>query len=73
MFRNIAYFLILGQPLIIYLGFLTLIAFILTAAIGFVNFRGPRKIPYKWHPTMAIISIVLAVIHGLLGILARFG
>ncbi len=55
-----------------YLGILTLSSFLFTALIGFLNFKGNHKIPFKWHPRMAVISIALAIIHGLLGILAYF-
>jgi hypothetical protein len=72
MFRNITYFLIFGKPLIMYGGILTLSSFLFTALIGFLNYHGIRKIPFKWHPVMAAISITLAIIHGLLGILAYF-
>lgn len=72
MFRNITYFLIFGKPLIMYVGILTLFSFLFTATIAILNKKGIQKIPFAWHPRMAIISITLAVIHGLLGILAYF-
>lgn len=70
MFRNITYFLIFGKPLIMYSGILTLFSFLITALIAFLNSKGIHKIPFKWHPRMAAISITLAVIHGVMGILA---
>lgn len=70
MFRQITYFPILGKPLIFYLGIITLSSFLFTALIGFLNYHGIRKIPFKWHPRMAAISITLVIIHGTLGILA---
>lgn len=72
MFRNITYFLIFGKPLIMYVGIVTLFSFLFTATIAILNKKGIQKIPFSWHPRMAIISITLAVIHGLLGILAYF-
>jgi len=72
MFKYIAYFLIFGKPLILYTGILTLLSFLFTALIGLLNFKGIHKIPFKWHPRMAVISITLALIHGLMGILAYF-
>lgn len=72
MLRNISYFLIFGKPFIMWLGVLVLSSFLFTALIGFLNFKGIRKIPFKWHPRMATISIILAIIHGALGILAYF-
>ncbi len=64
--------MIFGKPLIMYLGIITLCSFLFTALIGFLNLKGIQKIPFKWHPVMAGISITLALIHGLLGILAYF-
>lgn len=70
MFQDISYALFFGKPLIMYLGVLTLIAFLLTAAIAALNFKGIRTIPFKWHPRCAVIAICLALVHGALGILA---
>lgn len=55
-----------------YLGILTLTSFLFTALIGFLNYRGIRTIPFKWHLRMAAISIALAITHGVLGILTFF-
>lgn len=72
MFVNVAYFLIFGKPLIFYTGILTLLSFLFTALIGFLNYNGIHKIPFKWHPRMAVISITLALLHGLMGLLVYF-
>lgn len=72
MLENITYYPILGKPLIVYLGVLTLTSFLFTALIAILNKRGVYIIPFKWHPRMARVSIVFALIHGLLGILAYF-
>ncbi len=72
MLQQITYFQILGKPLIMYLGILTLSSFLFTASIAVLNRRGIHSIPFKWHPRMAVFSIALAVIHGTLGILAYF-
>lgn len=72
MLRNISYFLIFGKPLIMYMGILTLLSFLFTALIAFLNHKGIHKIPFKWHPKLAAISITLAIIHGLMGILSYF-
>lgn len=53
-----------------YAGIVVLLSFLITASIGFLNYKGNHKIPFKWHPRMAAISISLAIIHGALGILA---
>ena len=72
MFQNITYFLIFGKPLIMYLGILTLLVFLFTAAIAVMNLKGIRTIPFRWHPRCAAIAIFLALVHGLLGVLVYF-
>jgi uncharacterized membrane protein len=67
MLSSIAYFPIFGKPLILYLGITTLSSFIITASIGLMIFRGVR-IPFKFHPTMAGISLTLGIIHGTLAL-----
>ncbi len=69
MFLEISNYLILGKPAIMWGGLLTLLSFLLTATVGFLNYRGVRTIPFKWHPVLAGISITLALFHGTLGIL----
>ena len=70
MLENITYYLIFGLPMIAYLGIATLTLFLATAAIGWMNSRGIRRIPFKWHPRMAKLAITFAVVHGVLGLLA---
>jgi hypothetical protein len=70
MFQDITYFLVFGKPLIMYLGILTLLAFLFTASIAVMNMRGIRTIPFRWHPRCAVVAIFLALVHGSLGILA---
>jgi hypothetical protein len=72
MIQYIAYTLILGKPLIMYLGILTYISFIFTATVGYLNFKGKTVIPFKWHPRLATISIILATLHAILGLSAYF-
>jgi hypothetical protein len=70
MFQEISYAPIFGKPLIMYLGVLTLFAFLLTAMIAVLNSKGIRTLPFRWHPRCAAIAICLALVHGTLGILA---
>ena len=72
MLQEISYFLIFGKPLIMYLGIVTLVAFLLTASIAILNKKGIRTIPFRWHPRCAMFAIGLAIIHGILGVLAYF-
>lgn len=67
MFQDISYALIFGKPLIMYLGILTLLSFLTTAAVGIMNMKGITTIPFVWHPRLAVLSICLALIHGALG------
>ena len=72
MINSIAYTLVFGKPLIMYGGILTFISLIFTASISIMNRKGITKIPFKWHPWMAIITIILATIHALFGLAAYF-
>lgn len=65
---NVAFYPILGKPLILYLGALTLISFLITATIGLRYYRGLIK--FKWHPTMVVISFILAITMGIIGFTA---
>ena len=55
-----------------YLGIITLSAFLLTALIGVLIIKGIGRISFKLHLVMATIAITLAIIHGILGISAYF-
>lgn len=75
MLLNITYYLILGKPLIMYFGIITLLCFFFVAAIGGLVMNGKNKPPFitlKTHMLLAKIAIGLALIHGVLGILAYF-
>lgn len=72
MLAKIAYFLILGKPVVFYLGILTILSLLFTAAIGFLNKRGNHMIPLKWHFRMAGITVALSLLHGVLAISAYF-
>ncbi|MFA5415636.1 MAG: hypothetical protein WC295_09085 [Methanoregula sp.] len=45
-----------------YLGILTLCAFLFTASIAVLNRKGIRTIPFQWHPRMAMIAIGCAIV-----------
>jgi hypothetical protein len=72
MLTEISYFMIFGRPLIMYLGIVTLLMFLLTASIAILNMKGIVTLPFVWHPRLAVLSICLALVHGMLGILAYF-
>ena len=72
MLQQITYYPIFGKPLIMYLGIITLLSLLFTALIAIMNKRGINKIPIKWHPIMARITVTIAIIHGILGLLIYF-
>ncbi len=73
MIHSIAYYLILGKPLIVYMGLLTFSSLLFTAFISVSNVKfNYHVIPFKWHPRVAAVTITLALIHATLGIGSYF-
>lgn len=69
MLQELSYFLILGRPVIFYLGLITFVQILAAAAIAVLNRRGSHAIPFRWHPRVAAAAIACACIHGLFGML----
>jgi len=57
MLTQITYYPILGKPLIMYLGILTLLLFLIAAVIPMLNRKGINRIPFQWHPRIAKIAM----------------
>jgi len=72
MLQDITYYLIFGIPFIAYLGIITIVMFVLTALFALLKRKGKTKISIQWHFRLAYISIILGIIHGILGITAYF-
>jgi hypothetical protein len=68
MLSQVAYYSLLGKPLIMYLGILTLAVFIGAASIPILNKKRVKKISLTWHIRLAKIAIGLGIIHGILGL-----
>jgi hypothetical protein len=68
MIHNLALSLFLGQPLVMYGGIFTFLLLLFTATVGALNFKGIVVIPFKWHPRLAIITIVVAIVHAIFGL-----
>lgn len=68
MIQNIALTQILGLPLVAYGGMTTLLLVLFTAIVGFLNYRGITTIPFKWHPVLALLTIIFSLIHGVMGL-----
>jgi hypothetical protein len=69
-FNQIAYYPILGIPLLIYLGGITIVLLILTAIAGYLVHVGKAKFPI--HRNFVIATITFAVIHGFLAFASRY-
>ena len=72
MLQDITYYLIFGIPFIVYLGIITIVMFVLTALFALLKRKGKMKISIQWHFRLAYLSIILGIIHGILGITAYF-
>ena len=70
MLQEITFYPILGMPLIVYGGVGTFLLFFLTAAVGYSNYKGIRRIGFKWHLRLAVLSLISGLFHGLLGLMA---
>ncbi|MFA4942888.1 MAG: hypothetical protein WC564_04595 [Patescibacteria group bacterium] len=68
MIKSIALIPVLGQPLFLYLGLLSLILFLLAAVIGHLIFKGTKGVSFKWHPALAASAIIVGIIHMVLGL-----
>ncbi|ADN02430.1 hypothetical protein [Spirochaeta thermophila] len=66
MFLSIAYYPILGKPLIFWLGVVSILSLIIT--VGFAYAARRRKIPLTWHMRMGKLTLLLALLHGLLAL-----
>jgi len=73
MISEIANSPLLGKPLIMYAGILTLLFFLTTAYIGMRVLKPKRGIPFKYHLFMARASIVIALVHAAFGLSLYFG
>ncbi len=73
MFGAIVSYAILGIPVAVYLGIITILCLLFTATISILNRRKIRVISMKWHTRMAYVTITVAVVHGGTILLATLG
>ncbi len=73
MFGSFVSYLILGIPVAIYMGVLTMLLLLFTATISILNKRKIRVIPMKWHSRMAYVTIAAGLAHGSVILLALLG
>ncbi|MBW3003803.1 hypothetical protein KY337_04510 [Candidatus Woesearchaeota archaeon] len=69
--NTISYFQLLGKPLIMWLGIMTILLLLTTAYLGYKVFKGRGEL-FMYHKRLAIATILLALVHGTLGVLAFF-
>jgi len=55
-----------------YMGILTLFLLLSTATVGALNLKGISIIPFKWHPRLAMATIIMAIIHAIFGLSIYF-
>lgn len=65
----IGYSLVFGKPLVFWVGISVIIGLFATAIVGFLNSKGNRAIPFKWHPRLAALTLILAAVHAALALL----
>ncbi|MCX6762897.1 MAG: hypothetical protein NT093_03920 [Candidatus Moranbacteria bacterium] len=74
MLSQIAYHQTLGLPLVAYLGMVTLLLLLFTATVGFLNFKMiTNVIPFKWHPRLAALTIIFAIVHAIFALSIHLG
>jgi len=66
MIAEIAYYMILGQPVVVYMGIFALTSLLVTALIQILRRRAIANIPLEWHIRMAWVTLGLAILHAVL-------
>lgn len=73
MFGAIVSYMVLGIPVAVYLGIITVVCLLFTATISILNRRKIRVVSMKWHTRMAYVTIAVALVHGGTILLATLG
>jgi Co/Zn/Cd efflux system component len=68
--RDFAYGLLLGKPIVVWLGILALMLLLSAAAVMFLTLHARKKIPFGWHKRFAVAGIIVALIHMVLALSA---
>jgi len=69
MLAQIAFYKIIGIPLIVFGGGFTLLLLLIAGAIGTLIMKGKASVSVAWHINLARLALVLGIIHGVVGIL----
>ncbi len=73
MISQLAFYPVFGLPAVAWGGVATLISLLATATLGYLYHTGRARFPFRWHPTMAVVTITLGVVHGTIVMLAFLG
>lgn len=71
-FQSFSYYTILGLPVIVYMGLITLILLLSTATLGYMVFTGKGNIKVRTHLRMAVLTVIFALVHAFFAFMARF-
>ena len=64
---------LISFPAIMVAGSILFLCLIGTAMLGFMIMKGKSNIPLQWHINLARLTIIIAVIHGILVMIWFFG
>ena len=70
--QAVAFAPILGRPLIMWGGLFTLLLLLLTGMVAGLNRKGIHTVPMIWHFRLAYLTILLVLVHGIIGMLLYF-
>ena len=70
---ELAYKELLGLPIIGWGGLISITLLVLTFSTGYLNHKGIRIIPFKYHKPLAILTLIFVTIHGAFGVLSNLG
>jgi len=68
MIRDIALIDIAGYPLVVYMGILTLLSLLSTAAYGYLLMKNKIKGTIWNHMRIAVVTIAVAIVHAVLAL-----
>jgi hypothetical protein len=68
MIRDIALIDIAGYPLVVYMGIITLLSLLSTAAYGYLLMKNKIKGTIWNHMRIAAVTIVVAIVHAVLAL-----
>jgi len=63
MLNQIAYFSVLGKPLLFYFGILSFLCMLIAITLIMLNKKGITKIPLKWHMTFGSLAFIFGLVH----------